>query len=571
MLGKFRLLNRHCSTSPLAGGFLQCGTFLLLFPVLSIFFSCSILIFGGRTGATVSIVILCIAAAFSAVMSGTLFNASYWKTIPACAAIMAMSIWAAAAVYDTSCDGQEYHFDGAYVLSQGWNPYWDNGIPNSTSGPAPNWVLFYPKGAWAFSALLMASGLPAESAKCINFIILCSSLMIVAGMLIFAGLHPASALILGSAAALNPVALGELFTRMNDGLLGGSILIFISGLLMSVAFNSWRGLVLAGFSLAFAMELKFSAIPIFGVLGLFALSANWYRNGARAALIMATALGAAGIVSIFYMGWNPYVTNFLGFGHPFHPLMGAHRLNFMEWNRPESLKPMISISRLLFSLFAETDVRTASDLHLKLPFSVTAQDLDYAGVPDARVGGFGPLFSGALLLGAAGIILLALKGRNRSLPAAALIVCAGLSASVLIMPENWWARFVPHVWLLPCAVAAGLLLMYESKRLLLGWAIIGAIWMNLLISGGKVIAAAPKHSAAVSQQIHKLKLRKAEICVYSWLAHSRISLFKEAGLQIKTFTKPEDLPCKGLPAVVDQGQVCYCGDYTNNLVYALSP
>jgi hypothetical protein len=67
--------------------------------------------------------------------------------------------------------------------------------------------------------------------------------------------------------------------------------------------------------------------------------------------------------------------------------------------------------------------------------------------PDTRIGGWGPLFGGVLIL-AAGMLLIAACTLSpylrRALPA--VLVLAG---SILIFPEPWWARFAPQVWVLP--------------------------------------------------------------------------------------------------------------------------
>lgn len=116
--------------------------------------------------------------------------------------------------------------------------------------------------------------------------------------------------------------------------------------------------------------------------------------------------------------------------------------------------------------------------HLKLPFTVKEEELKTISV-DTRVGGFGPLFGGSVLLS---LILLAAAfpaDPKRTLAYAGLVLLILISA--LVNPEAWWARYAPQLWLLPViAVMAGLEIRRKIPRFL-GLLIVLALSLNVLL------------------------------------------------------------------------------------------
>jgi hypothetical protein len=67
---------------------------------------------------------------------------------------------------------------------------------------------------------------------------------------------------------------------------------------------------------------------------------------------------------------------------------------------------------------------------------------------DVRIGGFGPLFGGIVLLMLAALII---GGRGPTWEGGVLIFL--LFICTVINPEMWWARYVPGLWLVPVLIA----------------------------------------------------------------------------------------------------------------------
>jgi len=89
------------------------------------------------------------------------------------------------------------------------------------------------------------------------------------------------------------------------------------------------------------------------------------------------------------------------------------------------------------------------------PFAVTWPDFALYYFHDVRIGGFGPLFSGALLLALA----LGAVGCARRAPScgAVLLLSGAIVASLLVSTHTWWARYGPHLWWLPIIPVAAAL------------------------------------------------------------------------------------------------------------------
>src|SRR6185295_7206780 len=98
-----------------------------------------------------------------------------------------------------------------------------------------------------------------------NLVALAASALTVAGLLGKLGLSWPRLAVLTAVAALNPITCAQLFTRMNDGLLASFMLIFIVGVVLWVARDDRKAFWLAAASMVIALNLKFSAVPIFAL------------------------------------------------------------------------------------------------------------------------------------------------------------------------------------------------------------------------------------------------------------------------------------------------------------------
>ena len=404
-----------------------------------------------------------------------------------------------AAFYDVSWDGQAYHQEAVLALADGWNPLWQG--PLSIADRADNvWIDHYPKGAWIAQAVLFRAIGTLEAAKGLQLVAALG-----AGLLAFVALRERGvgrrwAGLVAPLAALNPVAAAQAYSFYVDGL--GLSLVVAAAALGSLVARRPEPRLLLGLALALVLfiNLKFTGV-VYGacfVAGGAAL-AFWTRAAWRPFLITGAAALALGTLGL---GFDPYVTNTVRAGHPFHPVMGAKAMDFIGIQLDPAFHRLSRPHRFLVGVLARGSNQNVAPV-TKLPFTVGSDELAALSYADVRLGGFGPLWSGLLALGA--VIALLRTRIGLHVPRAAWGVVALLLVTAFVNPALWWARYVPQLWLLP----VGLLALAARERLTApGRALRAALALLLLADLGLVAGAAAvgqaQASAAVREELAAL-------------------------------------------------------------------
>ncbi|WP_072393066.1 hypothetical protein [Hyphomicrobium sp. CS1GBMeth3] len=520
----------------------QIGAPLLLFPVLVFALATVWLVVGGTISQPAAWVIV-VASAGAALSVSRLFVSDGWRFAPLLSlALGALALLLSGLVYDTSIDGQHYHFQAIHALVEGWNPYRD-GAPPVIGDPVTLWAVHYPRGTWVVSATLLSAGLPLAAVKAVNFLVFFAGFALVAATLFRFGYAWAVAGLLAGIAVLSPIVTSQLFTSMNDGLLGLCMLMLVASMATWIHYRDPAALAAGLAAMVIGLNLKFSSIPIFAVLCLFICFGAFAARSLKAAVGVAAALLVTALVAVVLLGWSPYVQNVLHYGHVFYPVMGGQPVDIMFGNTPEVLDSLSAPSRFLYSLFAETHAGYETLAQLKLPFFLSVPELRAAGGVDVRIAGFGPLFSGVVVLAllCAGLLLWKV-GRKTTAAVWLLLIAAGFLVSVPLMPQNWWARYVPQLWFVPlCIVAAALAVRVRSVQFL-GLALAGVMLLDAAIVSGSATWLAAKRSAAASAQISDLARTGQTYCVYPDMVQSRIHVMRAAGLDVR-YTPRDAISC----------------------------
>jgi hypothetical protein len=476
-------------------------------------------------------------------------------------AIQIVSIVFAGVLYDTTIDGQDYHFQAIHSLIRGWNPFRQGfEVPDDLQPIALHpWVVFFPKSTWFVSAIQVASGLSVESAKNQGLLLMVASFFALLGLLLKLGYAPIASLALSLCASANPVATNQVFSRMTDGPLSASLLLFGVFAVLWVKLEDRRAWIGMAAALAYGVNLKFSAVPMFAVACAFVCLAYYRRGDLSRVLATGGVLATVGIVSIVVLGYAPYMSNWLEHGHIFHPLMGAQRVDIME---AETLRALSPLHRFIFALFAETHSGFATEMRLKVPFFFSWEEFRYAGGPDIRIAGFGPFFSGAVVIALGVAVTLSLyKWRDRRVRWAALVLAA-IVTSAAILPENWWARYVPQLWLVPAVVAAAALALKAPVLVVAGWCIVLTMLINSAVAFSSNVWLTAKRHQVVNAQIAQLLQENERYCVYFGAAQSRLALFRRAGLDVRPVARQNS--CANATGLASYGpdrqggEVCRC-------------
>jgi hypothetical protein len=113
----------------------------------------------------------------------------------------------------------------------------------------------------------------------------------------------------------------------------------------------------------------------------------------------------------------------------------------------------------LMSYMAPTEI-VADKVKTKFPFWLNRRELSVFEdlTPDARAGGFGPLYGAFLILAAASLGFLFL-GKAPNLASCFPLVPVLLSVS---LTQTWWARWAPQGWLIPLTLLLPLVCAWKN-------------------------------------------------------------------------------------------------------------
>lgn len=140
--------------------------------------------------------------------------------------------------------------------------------------------------------------------------------------------------------------------------------------------------------------------------------------------------------------------------------------------QPKSFKDKNHIEIFLISLFSKgqntSPVYSEENIEpeLKIPFTLSKQEIKNYTIPDIRMAGFGPLFSGIFVISIiVGIIIVAkfIKEKQYNLLIPYLITIGITTFLLIILDGNYWARYIPYVFTIPVISLIYLLYSTENK------------------------------------------------------------------------------------------------------------
>ncbi len=517
--------------------------YLILFAILSLHMLAALVqLAGGRFTAPLAAALLlaaCASAHLLARLDGLRPAAAEWV---AAILITSAALLLGGSVFDFTVDGNAYHFQAIDAYAHGWNRLHAI-LPDAPSElPSHIWSMTYPAGHWLVMAVPIATGLPDEAAKGI-WIALAVALVLLGGAILSRlGISARFALPAAALSVANPIFLQQMATRLNDGIVSLLLFAFAALALSAVALRDRRALAGLVLVVILVLNTKFSLVPItVAFCGIACLLA--YRTvGQARAVRLGGVLLAAGITGLLVVGFSPYVVNTAQHGHPFHPVMGPNKTDIMSFNTPERLAEIGYPLNFWASVLAVTDKQ---DVRLKPPFQVTRREIYLSGYPDPRIGGFGPLFSGILLLAVitAGACLLnrpLSRGQSVALAVALLLLPVGA-----LFPEGWWARYVSFLWLVPVAIAlAGAQSCARLPQLLAA-----VVLLVMAANSAMVFAAAGKRSyeqtMLIRQELARLKASPEPVRIDFGINQSLRAMVQRAGIPHQEVSFAKDGPCPG--------------------------
>ena len=440
--------------------------------------------------------------------------------VATCTVLFGLSLSVAGHFFDVSWDGNWYQQQAMLAIGTGWNPLSDPrgltvhiGAWNPDLAPGAIWdfaVTHYSKGGWIRQAAFYNVTQGMEYPKAINLVLMAIQFLVwfAVGLTVRPRWWRRSA-VLGLLMTANPVIVVQALSYKNDGHLGSLFTIATGlGCLVVAGSGGWVAALALFCSLMMLATIKFTGLVYSVILAAgFAAAYLWLRRTTASWRVTSAFLLTLLVITLF-VGYNPYIQNTLDHGTPFHPLMGAEKVEIISNQWPSNFPGTNRVTRLALSLFSKASDESilapgGDTTHLKLPFTLYKSELrPYLGF-DTRVAGFGPLFSGALVLAFVLAILLA----QRSARSRDAVVMGGLwlvvllMATILVNPESWWARYAPQIWLV-VAIVAGLGMCAADTRvqralavalcavLLADATLVGAINFSNVINARNAVGAA---------------------------------------------------------------------------------
>jgi hypothetical protein len=368
-------------------------------------------------------------------------------------------------VDDSSTDGRHYQGESIRAIAEGWNPVRDDPLVWPPGNPAI-WTNAYPKAAWILEAAAMRAT-DFETAKALAPVLVVASALLAYAGLAALGLGSAGAVAGAVVLALNPVAAAQVTSHMVDGIRASLMLSAVMvGLLVVRRPGRAPPLVVLVAALVLLVNVKFTGLALGGLILVVTLGAGvvraggWrgpgLRDGLRAMRTALVTTAIALVLAVPVLGFNPYVTNTVRHGSPFHPVIGPEAIEVTEVHTGRALRRMSDLERVVRSVAGRTHA-TGVRADFKLPFVVEGAEWRAFRNPNVRIGGFGPLFSGVLLIGfvtAVGLLVTRLRHRGSAGPDGAylLAMAAAFAVSIVVLPNSFLARFAPQLWFVPTLV-----------------------------------------------------------------------------------------------------------------------
>ena len=383
--------------------------------------------------------------------------------------------------YDLTVDGNSYHKTAIAFIKNGWNPMYetsrkfqennDNVVKIEKGVKIDLWIEHYPKATWIVAATIYNMTGNIESGKCIT-LILSIMLFIINFNILRKILDKKWSYIISSLVVLNPIVLAQFFTYYVDGIMG--ILFLIEILLLFLVnpkekTNIWIWLCLVSICTIFT-NIKYTGLLCSGVIAAtfyFYWLIKYRKDKDFVTIFKRVTINfiIVFVTAIFFVGLNSYVKNTIDHHNPLYPIIGKDKVDIITTMQPKSFKNKNMVEKFVVSLFSKTENVVYGDREpqLKLPIKVYKSEIGELYAPDVRIGGFGPLFALIVIITTPILIYSVVKiiRKEKSfapyiyLPAIAIII------SSILVGENWWARYVPQLYLFP--VGAILSLVYIRK------------------------------------------------------------------------------------------------------------
>lgn len=452
--------------------------------------------------------------------------------------LLLVSCWAIADnFYDVSYDGQWYHQGAIHLMMNGFDPLYQQ-TPGNYSGGL--YIGHYPLAFETASSVISSFTHHIEDGKLLNVFLMATSFLIIFPVIVFAfpGINRAFALVVALLAALNPVCIYQSLSFYVDGASASLLAILVFLLILAYKKPDRILLFVTTCVIVLAVNIKFFNLAYVAVLvvGFLAICLiNRKSSRLHDLLILSLLIG-------ILFGAHPYLTNLASHGTPFYPVDGISS-DLIFKDIPANLAGKNSLEQLAVSLFSKSDF-SKGDSVLKIPLTYADTEIHSFIMTDTRSGGFGPLFSAAVVLAIlfAALILFLKRKDTNPLNNVLLPMCLLLLITVVINPASWWARYVPQLWLIPVLLLIDAWQRLTGKLRLLAYAMVLILALNVCVIAYSYYGYQLDITHKINQQITEIQslTQNKPAMLYCGAFPAVQDRYRERGVNFILTDKPPD-------------------------------
>jgi hypothetical protein len=532
------------------------SSFLIVFFIFSVLITqCIFLALGGRIF-SFPVIFSFVVSVVSAINFLAKNNASSLRIIVYISTFLiflATSFTISGKFYDISWDGQAYHQEAIIQLAGGWNPFYD-------ASPASNRYLeltFYSKGSWIIAASIFKLTGVVEYGKALNWLLFFSAFLIcLSALLRIKEVSTFGALSGATVLALNPVILYQLLGFYLDGQVAAVLTAVVAAGFWVIVKPGKLEKAMLFMLIVIGLNLKMTMVAylVVAALGTSIIAIFICKNRLPVVVTICVLSFSTGFC---FVGYSPYITNTINHGNPFYPVVGSESIDIISSQRPTNFSELNRVERLYLSLFGKPDWRPNVVSQPAIPFWIDKSHLTPFSVQDARVAGWGPLFSGAILIAGIGLIITGFNLRKKfRLIVSGLSVISFLLLSALVNPELWWARLAPQIYLIPIIISIILLSLNDLFSKIISYTIIIILILNDSLISYFYFDRNYKTSKAINEKMKILAGWKTPLDVYFGSFKSTGNRFKKAGILYNEVKSLEALTCRTKIPISADGFCC---------------
>jgi hypothetical protein len=363
--------------------------------------------------------------------------------------------------------------------------------------------------------------------------------------------------------ALNPVVMCELASYLVDGIMIGFLVVVVAA--MFSGFQRPQPVVLWVGVLAAIACINAKLTGLVFLCFVFAAGWLWCAIHHRPWLLRYTAVTAMALfLGATIFGYNPYVTNTIHRRQPFYPVLGSAafpsltqqgREGIELYETPKNMMGHNRFYRMAYATFGRpgnAPYGRVQNADLMWPFAARWADFFFYRYHEVRIAGFGPWFSGALLLSfGLGVWLLFQPTKARWL---AMLAALTIISSLLISLHLWWPRYGPQLWLLPVVPIAGVFWLGRPRWAVgAAWGLLALLAVNAAIVAGVRMKWETLATLKLRRQLTELSQPGTEIEVsFRWFEIAVPERLKTWGVKFQTKGRNEIRDGKVLMSVVER-------------------